>query len=393
LESGSKCPKLAYSFLGKNMRFQDIPGLQQTKKQLSQSVLNEHIAHAQLFHGPYGGAQLAMAMAFTSFLFCTNRQGDDSCGTCPSCQKVHKGIHPDIVYLFPSVTTKKVKEAESDAFLPEWRGFITGSLFRTLPDWLSAMGAEGNKQGNIPVEETRKLLGKISLKPFEATFKVVIIWNPESLNLSSGNALLKTLEEPPSSTLFLLVCSDAQKLLTTILSRTQRIAIQAVDEASLADFLVKETGTTLENAQNLAISCEGNIAWALEKGKSENLSTSTWFADWMRAVYQKNLSKLVGLADQFDGLAKEDQKSLLEYALHIFRQCLYQISDAPSLIKALEKEKAFIANFSKTLNRKSIEKISEKVSTAHYHLERNGRAKMIHLDLSLQIIRIANANK
>lgn len=375
------------------MRFQDIPGLHQTKKQLSQSVLNEHIAHAQLFHGPTGGAQLAMAMAFTSFLFCTNRQGDDACGACPSCQKVHKGIHPDIVYLFPSVTTKKIKEAESDAFLPEWRNFITGGLFRVLPEWLAAMGAEGNKQGNIPVEETRKLLGKISLKPFEAPFKVVIIWNPESLNLSSGNALLKTLEEPPSDTLFLLICSDAQKLLTTILSRTQRIAIQAVDEASLADFLVKETGTSLENAQNLAISCEGNIAWALEKAKSENLSTSTWFADWMRAVYQKNLSKLVGLADQFDSLAKEDQKSLLEYALHIFRQCLYQISDAPTLIKALEKEKAFITNFSKTLNRQSIEKISEKVSTAHYHLERNGRAKMIHLDLSLQIIRIANANK
>ncbi|MEN9729364.1 MAG: DNA-directed polymerase [Bacteroidota bacterium] len=375
------------------MRFQDIPGLQQTKKQLSQSVLNEHIAHAQLFHGPTGGAQLAMAMAFTSFLFCTNRQGDDACGTCPSCQKVHKGIHPDIVYLFPTVTTKKVKEAESDVFLPEWRNFITGGLFRVLPEWLATMGAEGNKQGNSPVEETRKLLGKISLKPFEAPFKVVIIWNPESLNLSSGNALLKTLEEPPSDTLFLLVCADAQKLLTTILSRTQRIAIQAVDEASLADFLVKETGTNLENAQNLAISCEGNIAWALEKAKSENLSTSTWFADWMRAVYQKNLSKLVGLADQFDGLAKEDQKSLLEYALHIFRQCLYQISDAPTLIKALEKEKAFITNFSKTLNRQSIEKISEKVSTAHYQLERNGRAKMIHLDLSLQIIRIANANK
>jgi DNA polymerase-3 subunit delta' len=375
------------------MRFQDIPGLDQTKKQLSQSVLNEHIAHAQLFHGPTGGAQLAMAMAFTSFLFCTNRQGEDSCGACPSCQKVQKGIHPDIVYLFPSVTTKKIKEAESDAFLPEWRNFITTSLYRTLPEWLGAMGAEGNKQGNIPVEETRKLLSKISLKPFEAPFKIVILWNPESLNPSSGNALLKTLEEPPSSTLFLLVCADAQKLLTTILSRTQRIAIQAVDEQSLAEFLVKETGTTLENAQNLAISCEGNISWALDKAKSENLSTSTWFADWMRAIYQKNLTKLVGLADQFDGLAKEDQKSLLEYALHIFRQCLYQISDAPSLIKSLEKEKAFIANFAKTLNRNSIEKISENVSTAHYHLERNGRAKMIHLDLSLQIIRIANANK
>jgi DNA polymerase-3 subunit delta' len=334
-----------------------------------------------------------MALAFTSFLFCTDKQGEDSCGQCPSCQKVQRGVHPDLVFMFPTVTTKKVKEAESDVFLPEWRKFLLDSPYRTLPDWLGAMGAEGNKQGNIPVEETRKLLSKISLKPFEAPFKVVLIWHPESLNLSSGNALLKTLEEPPTSTLFLLVCADAQKLLTTILSRTQRIAIQAVDEADLSSFLTQKEGIDLDRAQNLAYSAEGNIAWALEKAKTENLSTSTWFADWMRAVYSKNLSKLATLADQYDALQKEEQKGLLEYALHIFRQCLYQIADAPSLIKALEKERGFITNFSKTLNRESIERISELLSTAYYHLERNGRAKMIHLDLSLQIIRIANAAK
>ena len=375
------------------MRFQDIPGLHTTKKQLSQAVLTQHIAHAQLFHGPNGGAQLAMALAFTSFLFCTDKQGEDSCGQCPSCQKVQRGVHPDLVFMFPTVTTKKVKEAESDVFLPEWRKFLLDSPYRTLPDWLGAMGAEGNKQGNIPVKETRKLLSKISLKPFEAPFKVVLIWHPESLNLSSGNALLKTLEEPPTSTLFLLVCADAQKLLTTILSRTQRIAIQAVDEADLSNFLTQKEGIDLDRAQNLAYSAEGNIAWALEKAKTENLSTSTWFADWMRAVYSKNLSKLATLADQYDALQKEEQKGLLEYALHIFRQCLYQIADAPSLIKALEKERGFITNFSITLNRESIERISELLSTAYYHLERNGRAKMIHLDLSLQIIRIANAAK
>ncbi|MFD3393193.1 DNA polymerase III subunit delta [Aquirufa sp. OSTEICH-129V] len=375
------------------MRFQDIPGLHTTKKQLSQAVLTQHIAHAQLFHGPNGGAQLAMALAFTSFLFCTDKQGEDSCGQCPSCQKVQRGVHPDLVFMFPTVTTKKVKEAESDVFLPEWRKFLLDSPYRTLPEWLGAMGAEGNKQGNIPVEETRKLLPKISLKPFEAPFKVVLIWHPESLNLSSGNALLKTLEEPPTSTLFFLVCADAQKLLTTILSRTQRIAIQAVDEFDLANFLTQKEGIDLDRAQNLAYSSEGNIAWALEKAKTENLSTSTWFSDWMRAVYSKNLSKLATLADQYDALQKEEQKGLLEYALHIFRQCLYQIADAPSLIKALEKERGFITNFSKTLNRESIERISELLSTAYYHLERNGRAKMIHLDLSLQIIRIANAAK
>ena len=373
------------------MRFQDIPGLHVVKKQLSNAVQNQHIAHAQLFQGPTGGAQTAMALAFVSYLFCNQREGDDACGTCPSCQKVHKGIHPDIVYLFPSITTKKVKEAESDAFLPEWRKFMLESPFRTIADWLTYLGAEGNRQGNIPVEETRKLIQKISLKPFEAPFKIVFIWNAETLNLSSGNALLKTLEEPPSSTLFILICSDPQKLLTTIISRTQRINVGTVDEVDLAPFLTEKTGIEMEKAQQLAITCEGNISWALDKAVNENMSATTWFAEWMRAVYSKNLIKISLLADQFDAFSKEDQKSVLEHTLHIFRQCLYQISGTSQLIKSLEKERGFIENFSKTLTGEAIGKMSEKVSEVHYHLERNARAKMLHLDLSLQLIRIFHA--
>ena len=373
------------------MRFQDIPGLELVKKQLSRAVQDQHIAHAQLFQGPVGGAQTAMALAFVSYLFCTQRKGDDACGTCPSCQKVHKGIHPDLLYVFPSITTKKVKEAESDAFLPEWRKFLLDSPYRTLPDWLLYLGAEGNRQGNIPVEETRKLLQKISLKPFEAPFKVVFLWHAESLNASSGNALLKTLEEPPSSTLFILICSDPQKLLTTIISRTQRIQIGTVEEDALAAYLVGQAQIDPEKAQHLAMSSEGNISWALDKAMNENLSMATWFAEWMRAVYSKNLSKLSQLADDFDALAKEEQKGILEYALHMFRQCLYQIAGTPQLIKSLEKERTFIANFSKTLHQDTIGRMSEKVSEVYYHLERNARAKMVHLDLSLQLIRMFHA--
>ena len=373
------------------MRFQDIPGLELVKKQLSRAVQDQHIAHAQLFQGPIGGAQTAMALAFVSYLFCTQRKGDDACGTCPSCQKVHKGIHPDLLYVFPSITTKKVKEAESDAFLPEWRKFLLDSPYRTLPDWLLYLGAEGNRQGNIPVEETRKLLQKISLKPFEAPFKVVFLWHAESLNASSGNALLKTLEEPPSSTLFILICSDPQKLLTTIISRTQRIQIGTVEEDALAAYLVGQAQIDPEKAQHLAMSSEGNISWALDKAMNENLSMATWFAEWMRAVYSKNLSKLSQLADDFDALAKEEQKGILEYALHMFRQCLYQIAGTPQLIKSLEKERTFIANFSKTLHQDTIGRMSEKVSEVYYHLERNARAKMVHLDLSLQLIRMFHA--
>ncbi len=373
------------------MRFQDIPGLPKTKKTLSQAVQNQHIAHAQLFVGPPGGAQLAMAHAFVSYLFCTNRSETDSCGVCPSCQKLQRGVHPDLVYVYPTVITKKIKDAESDVFLPDWRKFIQESYFRTLPEWLVYMGAEGNRQGNIPVEETRKLVQKISLKPFEAPFKVVMLWNPETLNASAGNALLKTLEEPPSSTLFILVCAEPDKLLTTILSRTQRVSVGAVEVEDLADYLVQKAEIDTEKAHQIAVNCEGNISEALEKSNSDNLSTTTWFAEWMRAIYARNLSKLVQLADQFDGLAKENQKGILSYSLHIFRQCLYQISDASALIKSLEKEKAFVNNFSKTLNTEKIAAMTEKISEVHYHLERNARAKMVHLDLSLYLLRVFHA--
>jgi DNA polymerase-3 subunit delta' len=253
------------------------------------------------------------------------------------------------------------------------------------------MGAEGNRQGNIPVEETRKLVQKISLKPFEAPFKVVMLWNPETLNASAGNALLKTLEEPPSSTLFILVCAEPDKLLTTIISRTQRVSIGAVDVEDLAEYLVQKAEIDSEKAHQIAVNCEGNISEALEKSNSDNLSTTTWFAEWMRAIYARNLSKLVQLADQFDGLAKENQKSILTYSLHIFRQCLYQISDASGLIKSLEKEKAFVDNFSKTLSTEKIAAMTEKISEVHYHLERNARAKMVHLDLSLHLLRVFHA--
>ena len=121
-----------------------------------------------------------------------------------------------------------------------------------------------------------------------------------------------------------------------------------ITATDLADYLVQKAEIDTEKAHQIAVNCEGNISEALEKSNSDNLSTTTWFAEWMRAIYARNLSKLVQLADQFDGLAKENQKGILSYSLHIFRQCLYQISDASSLIKSLEKEnlpsRSFIVN-------------------------------------------------
>lgn len=376
------------------MQFQEIPGLAQTKNLLRKGVQTNHIAHAQLFHGPMGGAQLALAFAYTAYLFCPNRTETDSCGVCPSCQKVKKGIHPDVVYVFPTFTIKnKIDDPESDLFLAPWRNFIQDSPYRTLADWLTFAGAEGNKQGLIPVRETRKLLSKISTKPYEAPYRVIIIWNPESFNLESGNALLKPLEEPPANAIFLLVTSDVQKLLLTILSRTQRITIPQVENEEFVQFLTTNHGIEKDKAHQIAVSTEGNISLAIEKANTEDTELTNWMIDWFRVIFRPNLVELVRLADKYDKLSKEDQKALLDYCLHIFRQCLYEWSGTENLITSFDKERTFVSKFSTTINPYLIEQFSKKISEMYYHIERNARAKMLHLDISLQFIQIINQSK
>jgi len=368
------------------MRFQDIPDLLPIKQRLVQALDQGKVAHAQLFHGPEGGAGLAMALAYTAYLFCTQRHQGDACGTCPSCQKVHKGVHPDLIYLFPTLNNGKIKDFESDLYLKEWRSFILESPYFSLADWTSTINEEGNKQAIIPILDIRKLAQKISLKPYEAKLRVVLIWHPESLNPSAANALLKSLEEPPSQTIFLLVCHQPDQLLATILSRTQRVYIPPVAPAALAQHLMQSKGMDETLAWEAVQQANGNLALALQSGLGEDLRLATPFAEWMRAVYSGNIGKLMLLADQFDKSSKEEQKGLLTYALHVMRQCLYQGQGAEDLVHGHEKERAFIRNFAPILQAESISKISAALSKAQYHLERNARAKMLHFMLSIKMI-------
>ena len=86
---------------------------------LIEAARKDHLAHAQLFHGPEGSAKLALALALTTYLNCENRGVSDSCGVCGSCQKNKKYIHPDVHFIFPVSSTAKVpaKDAYSNSTL------------------------------------------------------------------------------------------------------------------------------------------------------------------------------------------------------------------------------------------------------------------------------------
>ena len=127
----------------RNMFFSEIEGLHDTKKLLINSVQNRHVAHAQLFLGPEGSANLALALAYATYLNCENQQPTDACGACASCVKINKLIHPDVNFVMPVTTTKSVtKDALSPKFLTEWREFVLASPYQTLNDWMGYIGAE-----------------------------------------------------------------------------------------------------------------------------------------------------------------------------------------------------------------------------------------------------------
>ena len=206
------------------MQFSAVVGQSELKRHLIDEVKNDKISHAQLFLGKPGYGPLPMALAFVQYLFCENKQAEDSCGECASCRKVAQLQHPDLHFSFPTVQgITKV----SDAALPDWRAQIGNSPYFNLNDWIKKTDPRERKP-IIGVQESEEIIKKLSLRSFEGGYKVMIIWMAEEMNPSCANKLLKIIEEPPAKTLFILVAESQEYMLQTILSRTQIVKVPRV---------------------------------------------------------------------------------------------------------------------------------------------------------------------
>ncbi len=370
------------------MKFQDLPGLQETKNTLRRAVRQSHVAHALLFDGPPGGGGLALALALATYVNCENRSEEDACGVCASCVKMNKLVHPDLHSIFPLPRSPKDGEDLLGELTPLWREFLGESPFRTLPEWLAFIKATNNQQGIIPIKEARAIIGKLSLKAFEAEYKIMILWQPELMNLQAANALLKILEEPPAKTLFLLVTEQSDRLITTIISRTQRLVVPAFRDDDVVEYLQKHHKADESRARRIAYLCDGNLSAAHQLLLEKEDESHAWFSEWMRDCYKRDVIKLVKLADAFDSMSKEKQKGIFDYALRLFRDMLLWTQGAGELLRVPEEELTFVQNFSRAVPEASLELMIAEINEAYYHVERNVRAKMVFLDLSLTTIRL-----
>ncbi len=377
------------------MLFSQIIGQEAVKQQLRQSVREGRIPHAQLFAGISGIGKLQLALAYAQYLNCPHRTDEDSCGQCPTCLQFEKLQHPDLHFVFPIVGSDET----CDNFLEAWRDIILSKHYFDLEDWHKALGVE-TKQSMIYEKESGEILHKLSLKPYGDGYKVMIIWQPEKMNTTTANKLLKLLEEPPAQTVFLLVSERPEQLLTTIQSRVQTIRIPRLETETI-EAALQQQGMEPTQAHDITRIANGSYLEALKKAdqSEENQQELRDFIALFRDAYTvgvlkdphkkyESLKKLrqwsLDMADSKVG--REKQKHFLQYAQRQVRENYIRNLGQPELNYQLEAERDFSVKFAPFIHSGNVEAIMNQLDLAERQIEQNGNAKMIFFDLCLQMI-------
>ena len=328
------------------MFFRDVIGQEEIKQRLIQEVNEGRIPHAQLICGPEGVGKMPLAIAYARYISCTNRGEEDACGVCPSCVKFNKLVHPDVHFVFPIVKSAKGKKEVCDDYIADWRPFVINNPYFNLNHWLGEMH---------PV---------------------------------CANKLLKLLEEPPEKTIFLLVSEAPDMILPTILSRTQRMNVRKIDEASIDRVLQSKYHVQPADSISIAHLANGNFVKALETIhlNEENQLFFELFVNLMRLSYQRKIKEMKMWSEQVASMGRERQKNFLEYCQRMIRENFVFNLHQRNLTYMTINEQNFATRFAPFVNECNVMGIMDELSEAQLHIEQNVNAKMVFFDFSLKMI-------
>ncbi|HWN85917.1 MAG TPA: DNA polymerase III subunit [Vicinamibacterales bacterium] len=199
---------------------------------LSRAIARDTLPPALLLAGPAGIGKKRVALALGQAINCTApRSSDglerDACGACASCRRIARGVHPDVVVVAPG------------------------------------------DSGSIKLEVVRPVIDQANYRPFEARRRVVIIDEADALVPQAQHALLKTLEEPPSASIFLLVSSLPDALLPTVRSRCPRLRFGPLAPGEVAAALVRDHEYSEVEARAAAVDAEGSVGRALSSKSAD----------------------------------------------------------------------------------------------------------------------------
>ncbi|NLK44858.1 MAG: DNA polymerase III subunit delta' [Tissierellia bacterium] len=260
------------------MDFTDIIGHERQIKSLKNSINNGTVSHSYLFEGEEGLGKKAVAYVFSKTLLCEKKQ-DEACNTCTSCIKFDSSNHPDFKIISPTNNT-------------------------------------------IKREEIDKIIKDIATMPFESNRKIYIIDDCHSLRLDSQNILLKTLEEPPDYITIILITSEKEKIIPTILSRCQSIKFYSLENSKIVDLLVEEHKLEINRAKFIASFSKGSLKKSLELANSSDFfNMRSEIIEIIDSLVKGDKIKALTSVDFFNE-NKENTEEILDIMVYWFRDLL-----------------------------------------------------------------------
>ena len=372
------------------MFFKEVIGQDEQKKQLTVTARKGIVPHAQLFYGEEGTGAFQLALAYARYLNCTDRGEDDSCGKCHSCLQYNELAQPDLHFVFPMITQSKPKKEVCDDYLTEWRAFLREQMaqktYFTIDTWLTSIGAD-QKKAIIYAAESDKIIHKVNLRIYEAAYRILFIWAPDRMNESCANKLLKLIEEPPARTAILMITDNPDRMLGTIVSRSQLMRLHPIPSEIITGVMINQWGVQEEEARMIAHLSGGNYFKAIGYLSVDNsdLVFLEKFKTIMRNGWTRNIVAMKSFSDEMASLGPEKQKNFLSFCQRQIRENFINCLHEPALNYMNREEADFAKNFSPYVNERNVMDIMDELSLAEMHIMQNVNAKMVFFDLSMRI--------
>ncbi len=372
------------------MFFRDVIGQEELKRQLIKNAERGLVPHAQLFCGEEGAGGFQLALAYARYLNCSERTSEDACGKCPSCLKYDELAHPDLHFVFPMIANKKAKKEVCDDYLSGWRAFLKEQIehhsYFNLDTWLSAIDAE-NKQASIYAAESDKIIHKMTLRIYEAAYRVLFVWMPERMHPACANKLLKMVEEPPLNTAILMITDSPDLVLGTIVSRSQSLQIRPIHADILTNALVNTWGLEEDEARRVAYLSNGNYFKATEQLSVDN--DNEYFLEQFKAImrngWSKDIPAMKSFSEEMSTIGREKQKKFFSFCQRQIRENFMHCLHEPELNYMNKQEAGFAEKFAPYVNERNVIDLMEELSLAERHIAQNVNAKMVFFDLSMRI--------
>jgi len=260
--------------------FKDIIGHEKIINHFQTAIKRGQVSHAYILEGEAGSGKKMLARAFAKVLECEEETGE-CCNSCHSCMMAESGNHPDIIW----VTHEK-------------------------PNTISVADIRSQVNGNI------------NIKPYSGKYKVYIIDQAEKMNEQAQNALLKTIEEPPSYAVIVLLASQTGSFLPTILSRCITLSLKPVKEERIKDYILNHTNLTKEEAEFCAGYSMGNLGKAMELATNESrIEMKKACTGLLSQIHQMEIYELIGYLKEITQY-KEDIMEFLDMMLVWFHDIL-----------------------------------------------------------------------